>query len=67
MVLDLGKDHYHLQGEALNALGEKVRHGNMEDVLKVYEAEMKASRYAPCARPTFVYLFLIHSLRLKML
>lgn len=42
MVLDLGKDHYHLQGEALNALGEKVRHGNMEDVLKVYEAEMKS-------------------------
>ncbi|KAJ9125559.1 hypothetical protein QFC22_000521 [Naganishia vaughanmartiniae] len=46
MVLDLGKDHYHLQGEALDALGEKVRHGNMEDVLKVYETEMKASLFA---------------------
>lgn len=41
MVLDLGKDHYHLQGDALTALGDKVRHGNMEDVLKVYEEEMK--------------------------
>ncbi|KAJ9116572.1 hypothetical protein QFC20_000504 [Naganishia adeliensis] len=42
MVLDLGRDHYHLQGEALTALQEKVRHGNMEDVLKVYEEEMKS-------------------------
>lgn len=40
-MLDLGKDHYHLQGDALTALGDKVRHGNMEDVLKVYEEEMK--------------------------
>lgn len=44
MVLDLGKDHYHLQGDALTALGDKVRHGNMEDVLKVYEEEMKVCR-----------------------
>lgn len=43
MVLDLGRDHYHLQGDALTALQEKVRHGNMEDVLKVYEEEMKVS------------------------
>lgn len=46
MVLDLGRDHYHLQGEALTALQEKVRHGNMEDVLKVYEEEMKVSANA---------------------
>jgi hypothetical protein len=45
MVLDLGKDHYHLQGEALRALGDKVRHGNMEDVLKVYEEEMKVCSF----------------------
>lgn len=44
MVLDLGKDHYHLQGDALTALGDKVRHGNMEDVLKVYEEEMKVRK-----------------------
>ncbi|KAJ9109213.1 hypothetical protein QFC21_000542 [Naganishia friedmannii] len=49
MVLDLGKDHYHLQGDALTALGEKVRHGNMEDVLKVYEAEMKAISTQKCS------------------
>ncbi len=41
MVLDLGRDHFHLSGDALEELGRKVSDGNMEDVLKVYEAEMK--------------------------
>lgn len=41
MVLDLGRDHYHLSGAALEALGRKAMDGNMEDVLKVYEEEMR--------------------------
>lgn len=41
MVLDLGRDYYHLSGSALDALGEKVRNGDMEEVLRVYEKEMK--------------------------
>jgi hypothetical protein len=43
MVLDLGKDHYRLSGPALEALGRKVIQGNMEDVLRVYEEEMRVS------------------------
>ncbi|KAK8847520.1 hypothetical protein IAR55_005378 [Kwoniella newhampshirensis] len=42
MVLDLGKDYYHLSGPALDALGEKVRNGDMEEVLRVYEKEMQS-------------------------
>jgi hypothetical protein len=41
MVLDLGKDYYHLSGQALTDLSGKVKAGNMEDVLRVYESEMK--------------------------
>jgi nuclear-control-of-ATPase protein 2 len=43
MVLDLGKDHYRLSGPALEALGRKAIQGNMEDVLRVYEEEMRVS------------------------
>ena len=41
MVMDLGRDYYHLSGAALDALGEKVRTGDMEEVLRVYEREMQ--------------------------
>ena len=44
MVLDLGRDHYHLSGAALDALGRKAIEGNMEDVLRVYEEEMRVGR-----------------------
>ncbi len=47
MVLDLGRDHYHLSGAALEALGRKAMDGNMEDVLKVYEEEMRVSPKGP--------------------
>lgn len=43
MVLDLGRDYYKLSGPALVALGEKVRNGDMEEVLRVYEKEMQVS------------------------
>ena len=43
MVLDLGKDYYHLSGDALSDLSTKVKAGNMEDVLRVYESEMRVS------------------------
>lgn len=65
-MLDLGRDHYHLQGDALTALGEKVRHGNMEDVLKVYEAEMKANCFTYYERGYLSNLFL-RSPHLRML
>ncbi|WRT64668.1 uncharacterized protein IL334_001602 [Kwoniella shivajii] len=42
MVLDLGRDYYHLSGPQLDALGEKVRAGDMEEVLRVYEKEMQS-------------------------
>ena len=41
MVLDLGRDYYKLSGPALEALGAKVRAGDMEEVLRVYEKEMQ--------------------------
>lgn len=43
MVLDLGKDYYHLSGPELDALGAKVRAGDMEEVLRVYEKELQVS------------------------
>ncbi len=42
MILDLGRDHYHLQGEALELMRKQVAQGDMEPVLKVYEGEMKS-------------------------
>ncbi|WVQ98162.1 hypothetical protein IAU59_005284 [Kwoniella sp. CBS 9459] len=42
MVIDLGRDYYHLSGPALDALGEKIRTGDMEEVLRVYEKEMQS-------------------------
>ena len=44
MVKDLGRDYYHLSGPALDALGEKVKHGDMEEVLRVYEKELQVRR-----------------------
>lgn len=44
MVLDLGRDYYKLSGPELDALGQKVRSGDMEQVLRVYEQEMQVSR-----------------------
>jgi nuclear-control-of-ATPase protein 2 len=43
MVLDLGRDYYKLSGPELDALGQKVRSGDMEQVLRVYEQEMQVS------------------------
>ncbi|OCF33869.1 hypothetical protein I316_04581 [Kwoniella heveanensis BCC8398] len=42
MVIDLGRDYYHLSGPALDALGDKVKSGDMEEVLRVYEKEMQS-------------------------
>ncbi|WVQ83182.1 hypothetical protein IAT38_005321 [Cryptococcus sp. DSM 104549] len=42
MVIDLGRDYYHLSGPALEALGEQVKKGDMEQVLRVYEKEMQS-------------------------
>lgn len=52
MVLDLGKDYYHLSDQGLSDLSAKVKAGNMEDVLKVYESEMRVStaNTAPATR-----------------
>jgi len=44
MVRDLGRDYYKLKGPELEALGERVKSGDMEQVLRVYEQEMQVSR-----------------------
>jgi hypothetical protein len=52
MVRDLGRDYYKLSGPELEALGERVKSGDMEQVLRVYEQEMQASfplRVSPVA------------------
>lgn len=41
MVRDLGRDYYKLSGPELEALGERVKSGDMEQVLRVYEQEMQ--------------------------
>lgn len=38
---DLGRDYYKLSGPELEALGERVKSGDMEQVLRVYEQEMQ--------------------------
>lgn len=43
MVRDLGRDYYKLKGPELEALGERVKSGDMEQVLRVYEQEMQVS------------------------
>lgn len=43
MVRDLGKDYYKLNGPELEALAERVKSGDMEQVLRVYEQEMQVS------------------------
>ncbi|WWC68050.1 uncharacterized protein I206_101969 [Kwoniella pini CBS 10737] len=42
MVLDLGRDYYHLSGPDLDALSVKIKTGDMEEVLRVYEKEMQS-------------------------
>ncbi|KIR60442.1 hypothetical protein I314_03737 [Cryptococcus bacillisporus CA1873] len=42
MVMDLGRDYYHLSGPQLQALGDRVKNGDMEEVLRVYEREMQS-------------------------
>ncbi|WWC59570.1 uncharacterized protein I303_102126 [Kwoniella dejecticola CBS 10117] len=42
MVLDLGRDYYHLSGPELDALSVKIRSGDMEEVLRVYEKELQS-------------------------
>ncbi|WWC86785.1 uncharacterized protein L201_001664 [Kwoniella dendrophila CBS 6074] len=42
MVLDLGRDYYHLSGSELDALSVKIRNGDMEEVLRVYEKELQS-------------------------
>ena len=46
MVIDLGRDYYHMSPPELDALGDKIRNGDMEDVLRVYEKELQASSLA---------------------
>jgi len=43
MVRDLGRDYYKLHGPELEALTDRVKSGDMEQVLRVYEQEMQVS------------------------
>jgi nuclear-control-of-ATPase protein 2 len=43
MVMDLGRDYYHMNSTQLEGLGERIRGGDMEEVLRVYEKEMQVS------------------------
>lgn len=52
MVMDLGKDYYHLNDSQLANLKDKVNEGDMESVLKVYESEMRS----PIKNALFGYL-----------
>ncbi|ORX33993.1 ATP synthase regulation protein NCA2-domain-containing protein [Kockovaella imperatae] len=42
MVMDLGRDYYHLSGAELENLGRQVKEGDMDAVLKVYEKELQS-------------------------
>jgi nuclear-control-of-ATPase protein 2 len=44
MVVDLGRDYYHMSELELDGLAQKVRRGDMEEVLRLYEKEMKVRR-----------------------
>lgn len=44
--MDLGRDYYKLDGPQLESLSAKVRSGDMEEVLRVYEREMQVGHDA---------------------
>ena len=48
MVLDLGRDYYHMSPPQLDELSAKIRGGDMEEVLRVYEKEMQVSLRSGC-------------------
>lgn len=48
MVLDLGRDYYHMSPPQLDELSAKIRGGDMEEVLRVYEKEMQVSLRGGC-------------------
>lgn len=52
MVMDLGKDYYHMNDQQLEKLKDQVNAGDLESVLKVYESEMRA----PIKNAIFGYL-----------
>lgn len=41
MVLDLGRDYYHMSPDQLTGLSAKIRAGDMEEVLRLYEKELQ--------------------------
>lgn len=41
MVLDLGRDYYHMSPPELDQLSSKIKAGDMEEVLRVYEKELQ--------------------------
>lgn len=41
MVMDLGRDYYKMSGQELDALGDRVKQGDMTEVLRVYEKELQ--------------------------
>lgn len=41
MVLDLGRDYYHMSPPELDHLRDKIQAGDMEEVLRVYEKELQ--------------------------
>jgi len=43
MVVDFGRDEYHLSGPELDVLAEKVRSGDLTTVLKAWEKDIKVS------------------------
>lgn len=42
MVLDLGRDYYHMSPPELNQLSTKIKAGDMEEVLRLYEKELQS-------------------------
>ena len=47
MVVDFGRDEYHLSGPELDVLTEKVRSGDLTTVLKAWEKDIKVSLPLP--------------------
>ena len=54
MVLDLGRDYYHMNSTQLDGLSERIRGGDMEEVLRVYEKEMQVSLCAAVYRTKLI-------------
>jgi nuclear-control-of-ATPase protein 2 len=54
MVVDFSKELYGMDDEQLKLVASRVRDGDLSEVLRIYEKELKVSRGRACALCSFL-------------